>query len=106
LASDDAAKLYEAQQSEILDVTSAGEVPTDDQWCVHIGDNRFFPVKLKTLLFQSDNLHSHLTTVTGVSCWREHSSVTSGSLDSNQHVRPVVAPGVCVRSSCTSSRSR
>jgi hypothetical protein len=44
-----------AQQSEFSKVTSAGEEPTDNQWCVHVGDNRFFPVELKPLLFQSDD---------------------------------------------------
>ena len=55
IASDDTAKLYEAQQSEFSNITSAGEEPTDNQWCVHVGDNRFFPVELKPLLFQSDD---------------------------------------------------
>jgi hypothetical protein len=50
----DTAKLYAAQQSEFSKVTAAGKEPTDNQWCVHVGDNRFFPVELKPLLFQND----------------------------------------------------
>jgi hypothetical protein len=43
---------HEAQESEFLKVTSAGDEPTAHQWCIHIGDCRFWPIHIRTLSFQ------------------------------------------------------